>query len=189
MSKSKDNNPFAPENLRMSQTFGTELGVEKLLSHISVRKPHKQEFLRVHKSEGHRLDTAVLEFKEDREVYLVDPQMQAALLQDIFPARLYTCINRQGVLFFWPCRLPGFDGRTNAWWESAHKAAEIAMDKWTKIVADMHLGGYQPYVAEVDLPEPEWPDLTLQELLEIAFSNHFIDRADHPVIARLLGKA
>jgi hypothetical protein len=35
--------------------------------------------------------------------------------------------------------------------------------------------------------DPEWPRLTFQELLRIAFRDRLVDRLDHPVILRLRG--
>jgi hypothetical protein len=61
------------------------------------------------------------------------------------------------------------------------------MTRWTRIVADMSLGGYQPYIAAGDLPDPEWPEQTFAELLHIAFGAFYVDRPDHPVIRRLRG--
>jgi hypothetical protein len=181
--------PFDLESLRLSQDFGTQLGVKKLLTRVPVRKPTKQEFVRVHPSPAYRLETMVLELKSENETYLVPPDMQQELLSDIVPVRLFTAITRQGVVILWPCKLPGIDGRTNPWHQTALEAASLAQESWVKVVANMHLGGYETYVAEGTLPDPEWPDLTLQELLRIAFRDRLIDRPDHPVVAQLLGRA
>lgn len=116
--------------------------------------------------------------------YLVDDCFCARLEP---PVRLFTTISRQGVVAIWPCKLPGADGRPNAWHDTALQAAELAMSRWTRIVADMGLGGYQPYTAAGDLPDPEWPEQTFPSLLKIAFGAFYIDRPDHPVIRRLQG--
>ena len=55
-------------------------------------------------------------------------------------ATLYTAINRQGVVFLWPVRLPGPDGKVNEWWRSAGEAAELAMTKWVRVKAEHELG-------------------------------------------------
>jgi hypothetical protein len=34
--------------------------------------------------------------------------------------------------------------------------------------------------------DPVWPDTPLDDLLEKAFGDNYIDRADHPVVNRLL---
>jgi hypothetical protein len=52
--------PFDPEALRMSQDFGVELGVQKVLLTVPVRKPDKAWFVRVHPAKEYELTTARL---------------------------------------------------------------------------------------------------------------------------------
>jgi hypothetical protein len=61
------------------------------------------------------------------------------------------------------------------------------MENWVRIVPNMSLGGYELYIASAALPEPEWPDLKLSELLRIAFKDKFIRSPDHPVVEKLRG--
>ena len=101
---------------------------------------------------------------------------------------LFTAINRQGVIFLWPVRLPGEDGRGNAWNSSALEAANLATKGWVRIAANMSLGAYEVFQATAELPEPEWPDKDFQSLLEIAFKDHYVRALDHPVVQRLRGE-
>jgi hypothetical protein len=57
--------PFDVASLRLSQNFTETAGVKKLLTTVPVRKPKKQEFVRVHPGEGYRLDVAMIELKDD----------------------------------------------------------------------------------------------------------------------------
>ena len=184
-----DGDPFNPSALRLSQDPLAATGVKKTLIRVPVRRPGPQEFFRVHPGENYRLDTAVIELRDDRETYLVAPELRGELFSEIKPVRLFTTITRQGLVALWPCKLPAADGRANSWHDTALAAAELAMTRWTRIVADMGLGGYQPYTAAADLPEPEWPEQSFAELLKIAFGSFYIDRPDHPVIRRLQGLA
>lgn len=59
--------------LRLPQNFGSMIGVKKVLTTVPVRKPTRQEFVRVHHAESWQLQTAVLEVKEDREHFLIAP--------------------------------------------------------------------------------------------------------------------
>ena len=155
---------------------------------MPVRKPHRQDFVRVHRDEAYRLSpTAIIELKEDREVFLVTPQMAAELPGEFTTAALYTTISRQAVLHLWPVKLPGSDGKHNEWHRSAAEAAELAMHKWVRVTANMSLGAYEVFEATGDLPEPTWPDLPFEKLLEIAFRDRIVDRLDHPVVQRLRG--
>ena len=180
---------FDISRLRLTQDFGSSIGVKKLLTTVPVRKPGKQDFVRVHPDEGWRLQTAVLELKEEREIYLVDPSLWDELVGEINPRILFTAVSRQGVLFLWPVRLPGEDGRIDNWSRSALDAAKKAMDRWVRVTANMSLGAYEIFEAAADIPEPEWPEETFQEVLKIAFRDRFITNFDHPVLRRLRGAA
>jgi hypothetical protein len=178
---------FNVENLRLSQNYQELIGVKKALLTIPVDKPGRQEFFRVHPDTDLCLETAIFELKEDRENYLVAPALWAELPGEIVPKILFTTINRQGVLRLWPIRLPGEDGPLDKWNKSALEAAEIAKTKWIRLASKISLGAYEVFEASGDLPEPEWPDVTFQEILKIAFKDHFINSMDHPVIGRLRG--
>jgi hypothetical protein len=181
-------NPFDPAALVLDQSFTEAVGVKKLLTTVPVRKPNRQDFVRVHSDPAYRLTpAAIIDLKEDREVYLVTPAMASELPGEFAAATLYTAINRQGVLHVWPVKLPGPDGKYNEWHHSSAEAAELAMYKWVRLTANMSLGAYELFEATGDLPEPTWPDLPFPEILKIAFRDHIVDKVDHPLVQRLRG--
>lgn len=180
--------PFADlSELRLDQSFAETCGVKKLLTTIPVRKPLAQDFVRVHPDPAYRGNFPLVDLKNEREIYVVTREMATALVGECVPAVIYTAINRQSVVFLWPVRLPGFDGKTNVWHQSAHEAAERAMGKWLRVKANMSLGAYEMFEAEGTLADPEWPTLSFIELLRIAFKDRLIDRIDHPVIKQFRG--
>jgi hypothetical protein len=136
-------NPFDPRKLRLSQNFGESAGVKKLVTTIPVRKPNKQDFIRVHLNPSYRLETAALELKEERETYLVAPELWPELPGELVPKVLFTAIIRQKVTFIWPVRLPAEDGRHDEWNASASEAASIAQKYWIRVSAYMSLGAYE----------------------------------------------
>ena len=176
------------EQLRLSQDFAANLGVKKAILTVPVRKPNRQWFIRVHPGEDWRLQTGVIELSEEREVYLVDRPLWADLAGEIIPKVLFTAINRQGVVFLWPVRLPDLDGRIDEWNRSALLGAQMAMDRWVSVRADMSLGAYQVFEATGEFGEPSWPDLPFAKLVEIAFKDKFIRSSDHPVLRKLRGE-
>lgn len=181
-------NPFDPASFRLDQSFAETVGVKKLLTTVPVRRPNRQEFMRVHPSINYRLSpAAIIELKEDHEVYLLTPNMAQALPGEFVPVTLFTTINRQGVLSLWPVRLPGQDGRQLEWHRSAAEAAERAMSKWIRIAASMSLGAYEITEAIGDIPEPVWPAYSFQEILRIAFHGRIVDSPNHPLVRRLRG--
>jgi hypothetical protein len=188
----KKRDPFDPASLRLSQDFASSLGVKKVLMTVPVRKPSREWFVRVHPDADYRLQTAVIELKEDREIYLVEPSLwpELSTVEATFsPRALNTAINRQGVVILWPIRLPEPDGKIDEWSQSALEAAEMATTKWVRVTANMDLGAYDVYEATGDLPDPVWPDLTFQELLKLGFKDRYIDDMDHAVLRKLRGEA
>jgi hypothetical protein len=182
--------PFDPAALRLSQDFSAQLGVKKVLMTVPVRKPHNTWFIRVHPSEDYRLQTAVVELKEEQETYLVAPALWPELAGEstFSPRVIYTAVNRQGVAFLWPIRLPRPDGKLDAWSESALEAAQRAQAHWVRVQANLSLGAYEVYEATAPLPEPTFPEVSLMELLKIGFKGRFIDSLDHPVLKKLRGE-
>ncbi len=178
---------FDLERLRLSQDFPNQVGVKKALLTVPVRTPNRQWFIRVHPDLDWRLETAVLELKDERETYLVDPEMWSELPGELVPKVLFTAINRQGVVFLWPVRLPGEDGRGNAWHRSALDAANLAMTRWVRIAPNMSLGAYDVFEATGELPDPEWPEKDFQALLDVGFKDRYVRSLDHAVIRRLRG--
>jgi hypothetical protein len=63
------------------------------------------------------------------------------------------------------------------------------MREWVRLVPNQAAGTYDTYAASAALPEPEWPELTLRALLELAFGERFVASVDHPVVRRLRGLA
>ena len=178
---------FDLEKLRLSQDFEEIAGVKKKIISVPVKKPDRQWFVRVHPDESYRLETAVLELKEDHETYLVAPSLWAES-PDIVPKVLLTTINRQGDIFIWPIRLPGQDGQHDTWNASALEAVQIAITSWIRVTSKRSLSAYEVFEATGTIPEPKWPDLSFQELLRIAFKDRFIDSLDHPVLRKLRGE-
>jgi len=179
---------FDVDSLRLSQDFASSIGVKKLLTTVSVKKPNPQAYVRVHPDEAFRLPTAVLELKEDKELYLVARELWDELGEEIIPKMLYAAITRQGDPFIWPIRMPGEDGRLDPWNQSAHEAAQMAMEKWVRVKSNRSLGAYNVFESSVPLPEPTWPETRFNELLKIAFKERCIENHDHPVLRGLRGE-
>ena len=177
--------PFDPASLRLDQSFADTVGVKKLLTTVPVHKPNRTWFVRVHSDPNYRLPVATIE--EDREFYLVTPQIAPECPDEITPVTLFTAINRQGVLFLWPVKLPGLNGSYSDWSRSAMEAAEIAQRRWIRVRSNMSLGAYETFEALGQLSEPEWPDVPFGEILRVAFRNRIVDRTDHPILQRRLG--
>ena len=53
---------------------------------------------------------------------------------------------------------------------------------------NMNLGAYEIWESTASLPDPRWPELSLQELLRTAFKDRYIADLQHPVLQRLRGE-
>jgi hypothetical protein len=187
-STSEPSEEFDLNRLRLSQSFTETAGVKKLLRTVPVRKPNRQDFVRVHPSADYRADFAMIELKDEgEEQYIVrGHDLIGELAGEIVPKTLFTAISRQGVVFLWPVPLP-VGGKQIEWHRSLREAAEIGIEQWVRVKANMSLGAYEMTVAESAMAEPIWPDVTFQELIRIAFRDRLITTIDHPVIKRLRG--
>ena len=183
--------PFDPESLRLGGDYSEGLGVRKVISTIPPHKPNKSEWFRVRPGDDWQLQTAVLELEKgvERLTYLVAPSLWADLSGEITPALLLTCVNRANDLFLWRIKLPGADGRSNTWTDSALQIAKAAETTWCRMVSDTTNGHYTHYVPTAELPDPKWPELTLDQILQIAFRGRRIESLDHPVLRELRGGA
>jgi len=179
--------PFDLNTLRLDQSFVEAAGVKKLLTTVPVRRPNPQDFIRVNADPNYRAALALIELKDDREIYLLTPDIARQLPGEFVMATLYTTITRPGVVHLWPVKLPPPDGRIVEWHRSAAEAAELAMRKWVRMKANMTLGAYEIFEAQGVIPDPEWPTLPFNELLRIAFRDRYVGSLDHAVIKRLRG--
>lgn len=175
--------------LRLPQNFGETLGVKRVLTRVPVRKPIKSEFFRVRADEGWRFQTMILELKEESETYVVAPEAWDVVFELLRPAMLHLAIDRRNNVFLIPVPLPDQDGRRNPWHQSLAEVVATAETQWVRSVANKAVGGYDMLVAEAALSEPEWPDTSLDELIEIAFRGRIIQSPDHPLVAQLLGRS
>jgi hypothetical protein len=179
---------YDPEVLGLGQDFAAESGVAKKWDIVKVEKPSKSRVFRAHPT--FRLKTTLLVLKEEGEVYLVRPELRAALAGEancgVFA--LVACITKAGTPFLWPIKTADPDGKWNIWHQSAWQISEKARTSWCRMQANRDAGhyvaDYDQRPAEQQL-QPEWPDLTLSEWLRLAFQGSSIDSTDHPVLKRL----
>jgi hypothetical protein len=79
----------------------------------------------------------------------------------------------------------------NTWNASALAAAEQAKTKWTQVTSRKEEGveAYKvDFARDQDaFPQPNWPQQSLDELIEKTFAGRMIDREDHPALLRLIG--
>lgn len=178
-------NPFDPESLRLSEDETGDIDVEPLLTVVEVRKPKRDEFVRVHPDQH-----AVMPIIEvDREVYLVDPSMRDELAGEWTPADVRVAVNCDGTPFLWPVKQPKAGDRQTGWHASGKAVVAAAETDWVRAKANMSKGAYDAQKAKGQLEAPAFPDKSFTELLEAGFGDgKLINSVDHPVVKRLRGE-
>jgi len=173
--------------LRLSQDYIEAAAVTKLRTTVPVRKPNKTEFLQVHPD--HHFDLYMVELKDENEIYFVLSEFLVDVVDIAVPVSLRLAVNRQGVTFLWPVRLPVSDRRDNPWHISARDAvARAASGRWVSIRANKILGAYEIYEGAPNLSPPQWPQEPFKQILQIPLRGHVIDKRDHPVLRSLRGE-
>ncbi len=62
------------------------------------------------------------------------------------------------------------------------------MTKWVRVQANMADGKYDVFEATGTIPDPEWPDMSFRDMLQLCFDDRFIDSLDHPILKQLRGE-
>jgi hypothetical protein len=177
------------EALKLTADEASQLGAEEVLANIAVRKPANNEFVRVTLDPRMSLATSIY-IDRDREVWFVPPNARSLFPVGLKWMLLITTVNQRGLCFLWPLAL-GDGGqisqRKNMWHDTAREAAELAKREWVKIVSDMAAGCYRIFKAKGRLPDPVFPDKSMNDLMRLAFRGRIIDREDHPVVQQADG--
>jgi hypothetical protein len=182
--------PFDPEYLRQSQGFADLLGIKPLLLVVKVGKPRAEDWFRVNPDPAYQAQAALYEGKDKKEFYLVHPQMRDQLPGLWHNYSLYLTMTRQGVPMLWPIRMPDSDGKIHDAHYTARQGAYQGTQTWTRIQwTGSHYDVFPWTNADLLIPEPEWPTVSMRELMKVAFSNYLIDTPEHLIVKRLQGRA
>jgi len=179
---------FDIDTYRITQAYGETLGSKKLITIVSVTKPPKGRFFRTSRDPGNTVDVYVLEDKVEGTFHLVSPQVAVALGGLVRPIALHLAVDRANNPFLIPVPFPSENGTRNPWHQSLLNAIEAAKEKWIRIEADKSAGIYQVHEALGELAGPVWPELSMDELVRIAFTGRVIDSFDHPKVQSALGR-
>lgn len=180
----------ATPNLLAAARIRTEItprvAMKKKVVHVPCRRPSKSAFVRT--NPDNHADFWLLE-GADEQTYVVHPDVALELGDLVRPKRLIPTIDREGNLSLWPIKLSDSDGRIDSWNQSAMELAFQARDHWLRLQSNRSAGCYEAMVAMAAYGEPDWPEMTMDEMVNLAFRDKYIDRMDHPVVLRLMGKA
>ena len=171
------------ENLRLPQDYVEATGIKKEISMIRVKKPHRQEFIRVHPEWS--VETMMYLDQDERAHYIVNPALYELLEGELIPKILFPYVNVKRVLKLWPIRMPDAEGKLDDWNRTALEAAKIAKEKWVRVASNRALGGYEHYFPPGSVREPGWADIDMQTIIDIAFKDFRIDDETHLIVKSL----
>lgn len=179
------------QEARVSQEVEALEGGRKLLELIPVRRPQKTTWFMTHPDKAYWYRAFLLEDERTGDLYFLSRPVWESLVElgekAIARKLLIPVMSRNNVLTLWPVSL-GVDGTLGSWSESALTAAVTARTQWVRITSNREMAGYEIKTRPSDGVEPQWPDLSVLELLRIAFKGRLVTGMDHPIIRDLQGE-
>ncbi|NDE05173.1 MAG: hypothetical protein EB003_11080 [Flavobacteriia bacterium] len=174
-------------SLRLPDTYSAS-GGSTLPLKPSFGKMNKHRFCRVHAVVEYKFRCLLVDDKENGETYLAAPNMAGHLGSLATAKTIRLAVDNSGVpkLIGEPDVDPS--GRRNLWQSSYKDAIKQAETDWVRVEANMKAGQYEITKSTNDLGDPKWPNQSMEELINEAFSGRIIDSPDHPYIRQIQGR-
>ena len=179
------------ERVRARADQSIDLGVTTEYTVIPIRNPKPDEFFRCMSDEDYSMDTYILSLKTENEWYLIDPDIlpEIQLESQLRVMTLYVCVTMNSTPFVTCIPQPDEMGKINSWHTSGHITMEEAKLCWVRRQADKANSCYLVTKAmNAKLPDPKWPTITLNEIIDRAFDKYYINDIQDPVLQRLRGE-
>jgi hypothetical protein len=161
---------------------------QRQISHIVVKRPEPHWFVRLKPDWG--IEVIIHEDRENSGmIYYVWPELEEEMGRFARRVLLRQGVTTTGTYFLWPLKLPSKTGETNLYNSTAMLCADRCssepLDQFYAIRSNKQSGGYETERATKTHPEPKWLDLSVTEILKLAFGDRVILNTDHPVLRRL----
>lgn len=173
---------------RLPENFIGGAGGIKLPTKPSYGKLSKQRFSRVHPGEEYKFPIYVVEDKESGEEYLATPDMAPHLGRMAQAKILRLAVDNAGTPKLIAQPIIDQSAKTTLWTTTMLEAIERAENEWVRIESNMESQQYFVIVAAADLGEPNWPNQSMDKLIEAVFLGRVISHEDHPLIQQLQGR-
>lgn len=174
-------------SLRLPDTYSSTGGITQPLK-PTYGKLNKHRFCRVHPGIEYKLRCLLVDDKENGETYLAASNMASHLGSLATAKTIRLAVDNSGIpkLIGEPDIDPS--GRRNLWQSSYKDAIDQAENNWVRVEANMKAGQYEITKSSNDLGDPKWPNQSMEELINDAFSGRIIDSPDHPYIRQIQGR-
>lgn len=161
---------------------------EKILTSLPVRKPKRDEWIRLHPEIHAR--AYVYEARDDHSWYVVLPEVVEPMIDVVRYVQLHLALNYSGSTFVWPVPVPT-ERKAHRAHITAFAGAEQATREWVRV--SWGENEYDIYRRSSAKIEPAWPSeiTTPGQMLRFAAKAggfEVIDSIDHPVVKNLQGR-
>ena len=174
-------------SLRLPDTYSASGGITQPLK-PTYGKLNKHRFSRIHPGAEYKFRCLLVDDKENNETYLAAPSMAGHLGSLATAKTIRLAVDNSGI----PKLIgePDIDlsGRRNLWQSSYKDAIDQGENNWVRVEANMKAGQYEITKSSNDLGDPKWPNQSMEELINDAFSGRIIDSPDHPYIRQIQGR-
>lgn len=174
-------------SLRLPDTYSASGGTVLPLR-ATYGRLNKHRFCRVHPGDKYKFRCLVVDDKDSGETYLAAPNMISHLGNLATPKTIRLAVDNAGT----PKLIgePDVDqtARKNLWHLSLKEGIKLGESKWVRIQANMNAAQYEIVDSANDLGEPRWPNQSMEEMINDAFSGRIINSPDHPYIRQIQGR-
>ena len=153
-----------------------------------------QEFFQLHPGPDYRVSTGFYNRKLGAKSiggdnYLVLPQVSHVFKDGgLVPVQLRLAVNNFGSPFLWGMKMHAADGVQRPYNIAMADIADRAEHEWIKIVWSVAEGAHRIIPAPDLHEDPQWPPLSMTEMLSLAFpGERLIASVDHPVVREYQG--
>jgi hypothetical protein len=187
--------PYNLDDIRYAEAEYThgDIDAEKTITAIKVRKPlGNKEWFRVHPGGDYKLSAALYERESPEsatpELWLVPKPVRHLFNEKaLTPVVLRLAVTSVDTVFLWAVKQPR-KGLHDNYYRSLDQIVASAETNWTMIEWNNVNRVYDFWSAPDDLGDPQFPNLTMQDLLRLGFNGRAIDRLDHPIILEHQGR-
>jgi hypothetical protein len=173
---------------RVDQNFNLHVQARKKAVCVPVEKPNRQQWVCIHPDPAWRMAAIVLEDKENRRTYIVEPSIAPDVAEDLAHKLLVAYVTRAGNPGLWPIKLQDEGGRIDTYSESALAIVTDHAGKWIRVLSDQNDKTYNVLESSsMELSALKWPEAGFEWMFQTAFRNRVIRSLEHPILKALRG--
>lgn len=169
----------------------SSLDGEPVITRIRVNTGKVSQYSRVRPGPEFSRTAYVIEpeGKDGKEMHLVSKSMQKAeeLREHLKKARLHLMVDRFGNPSIFVVKAPTGNDLADRWSKSRRDMVRRMKKDWIKFAGNRLVSQYEPVYARVEIGDPKWPNMTMDEVIDLAFKaeNRIVDRISHPAVGLL----